>query len=280
MQGKPPFTIRPNSRQEKYLKILIYGVHGAGKTYLAGTSSDVESMQDVIMLSVEGGDLTLDDEIHGFENIDVVQARTFGAITAFQKYLLGHCQIRDNPHEASLERLLASERWLKGDDSIVEPKRYKTVIIDSLSEIDQIHRHKLQGIDDDTSLDVDLGDSSWALFNQNLSKITRFVKIMRDLPINVILTCAASYSQDHLNRMRYQPKLVGQLRTDVQGVVDIVGFLEAGDVDVETGEQPRRLWVMPSSTHDAKCRWSRNKNPFFFQPTLRGILAGIGLAGD
>ena len=277
MEGTPPFLIQENTEDEKFLKCLIYGIHGAGKTYFAGTSSDVESMRDVLLLSVEGGDMTLKDEVHRFGDIDIVQARAFGQISAVQKFLVAHCQVRDSDTPEAKERLLEWERWLKGNPKISSPKRYRTILVDSLSEIDVVHRNKLQGIDEDTPLDVDPGDSSWSLYNRNLSKIIRLVKLLRDLPVHVIITCAAAYKEDHLNRRRYQPKLVGQLSTDVQGVVDVVGYLEAGAVNEETGEQPRRLWVMPGPTHDAKCRWSANKKPFFLNATLKEVLTSVGL---
>lgn len=274
----PPFLIQENISVEKYLNMLVYAVHGAGKTYLSGTSSDVDSMRDVLMCSVEGGDMTLLNDVHRFIDIDIIQARAFGQISAIQKFITAHCELRDRRTDESEEKLLEYERWLKGNPSIETPRHYRTILVDSLSEIDVVHRNKLQGIDEDSSLDTDPGDSSWALYNRNLSKMTRLVKLLRDLPIHVIITCAADYRPDQMNRMRFQPKLVGQLKTDVQGIVDVVGYLEAGAVDEETGEQPRRLWVMPGPTHDAKCRWSANKKPYFVNPTMKEILESVGLA--
>ena len=275
----PPFLLQDNDgdEDEKYLKALVYGAHGVGKTYLSGTAADVPEMRDVLMLSVEGGDMTLkNNPEREFKNITKVQARSFAQIAAFQKFVIAHCAIRDNDDEVSNDKLIRNESWLRGR-VVSKPRRFYTVIIDSLAEVDSVHRNLLQGIIQDTDLEQDPEESSWATYNKNLSKITRFVKQIRDLPINAIFTAPSAFLEDATKRKRWRPKMVGQLATDVQGVVDVVGFLEAGNVNPESGEIPRRLWVMPTSSHDAKCRGSYNKEAYFMDPDMETIMRKVGL---
>ena len=55
----PPFRIRSKEEREKmrYLKVMIYGDYGVGKTWLAGTAVGVPQMQDVLVISAESGEL-------------------------------------------------------------------------------------------------------------------------------------------------------------------------------------------------------------------------------
>ncbi len=47
------------SERAKYLKLLVYGQPGSGKTYLAGTATKVPELSPVLFIDVEGGTKTL-----------------------------------------------------------------------------------------------------------------------------------------------------------------------------------------------------------------------------
>ena len=143
------FRIETVSRRSRYLKLLIYGNYGVGKTTLACTALEVESMKDVLLINAEAGDLSVDD----FEDLDEVTVQTFRQFGRIHEYLKQHCKARD---EGDTEKLLTMERQLKQDESITVPRKYNTVIIDSLTEVEALVFNQLLGITDSTRLDEEV----------------------------------------------------------------------------------------------------------------------------
>ncbi len=270
-----PFKITTPSTRARYLKMLIYGEYGAGKTFLAGTSVEVEEMQDVLLIDAESGDLTLDSDEYDFVDIDHIRVTNFPQVARIHEYLKAHCRYRDDPSKEATERLLVMERILKDDDSIEAPTRYRTVIIDSLTEIDAYSMNRLLGVDENTALDLEVEGAEWAEYKKNMSMMQRVVRGFRDLPMNVIVTCARSYVQDERKRFNYTPRMTGQLSNLVQGFMDVVGYLVIGKG--EDGTLHRRLHVQPIGRYAAKCRFSTFKGNHFDDPTMMDILEAVGL---
>ena len=88
----------------EWLNFLVYGEPGAGKTYLLGTAEDHPDTHPVLILDVDGGVTT----IRKRTGVDVIQVRSIDQIVAIHKEL----------HE--------------------NPGHYKTVGIDSLSELQKL----------------------------------------------------------------------------------------------------------------------------------------------
>ena len=128
---KPPkFRIETVQRRERYLKLLIYGAYGVGKTTLACTSLEVPSMRDVIMVNAEAGDLSVDQS----KNLDAITVKRFTTLGQINEFLKQHCRARDEGDTAFLKK---SEALLKGveESEIKKPRKYRTVFIDSLTEL-------------------------------------------------------------------------------------------------------------------------------------------------
>lgn len=268
----PPFRIRRVSRRERYLKLLIYGNYGTGKTYLAGTASEVPELRDVLMINAEAGDLTLDE----FEHIDEITVQDFKMLARVYEFLKAHCAARD---ANDMDKLEAMHRRFFGEEG--EPRKYRTVIVDSLSEIEQYCLNSLLGIAENTKLDDEVQSAEWAEYKKNNSMILRMVRNFRNLPMNVIFTCAESYTQDETKKMKFTLDLTGKLSKKVQGFMDMVGYLQAGSAVQEEGKPevtiPRRLSVTPTPRFDAKHRYASFKGTHFDNPTIGKILKETGL---
>lgn len=258
----------------------MYGKYGSGKTSLAGSSADVPAMQDVLMIDAESGDLSINDSpiIQNKDRIDVVRATTFKQVARVQEFLKSHCKLRD---EGNLDKLREQEAWLRGCDptEIQTPRQYRTVIIDSLSEVEQYCLYALMGIDstkipDDGDTDV----ARFEEFRKNNQMVQLLVRAFRDLPMNVIMVCSTQYTQDEVKRMHYTPALTGKLSSQVQGFVDVVGFLtvEKG-TDGAKPMEVRRLFVQPIDKFDAKNRFASYKLSHFDNPTMSSIMKAVGL---
>jgi len=266
------FRVESSQRRERYLKMLIYGNFGVGKTYLAGTASRVKDMTDVLMISAEAGTLTLAE----FEGIDEIAVQDFKTLGRINEYLKQHCKARDDNDVDKLRELQAAVTGEEVED-IKEPKRYYTVIMDSLTELEAYCFNQLLGITDTTRLDEDPESAEWSEYKKNHTMMQRVVRAFRDLPMHVIFTASEQYQQDENKRYKFSPDLTGKLSKKIQGFMDMVGYLAVG----KEGEKTiRRLYVSPSPTgkYDAKHRYSAFQHDHFTNPTIGTILKETGLA--
>ncbi len=267
----PAFRIETVQRRERYLKLLIYGNYGVGKTTLACSALTVPSMNNVLMINAEAGDLSVDDE----ENLDAITITDFRSLGRINEFLKQHCRARDG---GEIDKLRAMEAHLRGveESEIETPREYRTVILDSLTELEAYCFEQLLGITDTTRLDEEVQGAEWGEYKKNNTMILRVVRAFRDLPMHVIFTCAEKYNQDETKKFKYTPDMTGKLSKKIQGFMDMVGYYVQGK---DGDEVQRRLYVMPSGTgkYDAKHRYQAFKKDHFVNPTIGSMLKEVGL---
>jgi hypothetical protein len=276
----PVFKIEAVSGKARWFKFLVYAEYGVGKTFLMGTAANVPDMRDVLMISAESGDLTLDDPSrqHSFHLIDVVKVTNYSTVGRVFDFLKQHCFLRDQGDEEKLIEL--QKRFFA--DTVPDPERirlYRTCLIDSLTETEQYCMYQLTGVSDATRMDEETQGAEWAEYKRQHGMIQRMVRQFRDLPMHVIMSCARTYVQNDVKKMIYQPAMTGKLASQVQGFMDMVGYLTVvpGATGDETKAPPRRLFVQPGSNYSAKCRFSAFKGNYFDNPTIEGILQKVGM---
>lgn len=267
----PPFQIMSMEERNlnRYLKMLIYGEYGIGKTTLAASCAQVPQMQDAILLNIESGDLSISEQ----EGLDVATVKDYRSAARVLDYLKVHCVARDNDDEDKLREYEAQLRpgiTFEGRNA----RRYRTCIIDSLTELDSLSMQRIQGITDSMPLDQDVDPAQWGEYRQNFNLMQRLIRTYRDLPMNVIFICGASYTQDEQKRFNYVPMMTGKLSNQVQGFVDVVGYMR---MDQANEKMVRRMFVQPVGRFAAKCRFAAYKKPYFDDPTIGGILQSVGL---
>tara|TARA_Y100000310_G_C20582314_1_gene763634 strand:+ start:306 stop:1223 length:918 start_codon:yes stop_codon:yes gene_type:complete len=267
----PPFRIETPQKTARHLKLLVYGNYGVGKTTLAATATKVKSMNDVLMVSAEAGDLSLEE----FQGLDVVTIQEFKTFAKVHEFLKQHCKARD---EGNIEFLRNSEAFMKGVkvSEIKKPKQYNTCIIDTLTEVEAYCFNQLLGITDTTSLAEEVDTAEWGEYKRNTLMIMRVIRAFRDLPMHVIFTCAEKWEQDENKKKFFAPAMTGQLSKKIQGAMDMVGYLVVGRED---GKRAWVLYVNPSSAakYDAKHRYASFKEDSFKNPTIGKILSEVGL---
>lgn len=178
--------------QIEYLNLLVFGEPGAGKTYLAGTAQDHPKTSPVLVLDVEGGTTTLRQR----PDIDVVQVRSIEQIIEVHNKLV-----------------------TKNDGY------YKTVVIDSLTELQKLDLSDIMKelVQRRPDRDPDVPDvREWGKTGVHMRKIVRH---FRDLPMNTILTALVDPYKDSTGSVVFYPNLPGKMRTELAGFFDVVGYL-------------------------------------------------------
>lgn len=279
---QPHFTIVPFKKllAHHFLKLIVYGKYGAGKTTFAGSAVDVPEMRDVIMISAEAGETSLDDSpvVKDSEFLDVIRINKFSQLSYIRDFLEAHIIFRDNENEEKLRALQQRVFGAGTEAGEGRLRKYKTVIIDSLSEIDAYCMAALLGIHEGFSWNADMPAAEFKEYKQNFNKMQMLIRGFRDLKMNVLFTCAAVYDKDEMQKMHFMPNLTGKLSNVVQGFFDVVGFLDTGSA-TEDKDAPRRLWLQPvGGRFDAKTRLAGYKKSFLDNPTMSSLYQAAQLA--
>lgn len=278
-----PFQIQTMHTRVRWLKMLIYGKHGAGKTELAASAVDVEQMRDVLFISAESGDSTIDDNdrITNPDKVFTININTFKQAAFIQDFLVAYCKARDRDDVKAMKQLFCQvtgyDPKTLADEDV---PRFRTVIVDSLTEIEVYCIYGLLSIDINKVVSEEIEVAGWPEFRKNNEMVKLLVRAFRDLPMHVILVCAEQYTQDEQKKFHYSPQLTGKLSAQVQGFVDIVGWITVGASTAESPEAPRRVYIQPISggpKFDAKNRRSVYKQAYFENPNMRSIMKSIGL---
>lgn len=211
-----------------WMKLMVYGDPGVGKTLLASTSWDVEQMRPVLDINIEGGTMTFREK---YPEIDVVTPRDS---------LDGSGQIKRTG-------------WRRLQDlyeSLRKENPYRTIIIDNLSETQKMSMANVmrETVMKDSERDPDVpAQRDWGKSGE---QIRRFVRAFRDLDCHVIYTAWAARKQDQTTgQITIEPSLPGKLAAEVPGYLDIVLYMYSREEKDPAGGEARmmrRLLSQPS----------------------------------
>jgi hypothetical protein len=259
-------------RKVRYAKVLVYADYGVGKTTLASTADDVPEMQDVLAIDAEAGDASFSDR----PNIDTIRVTSFAQVARVQEFLRLHCLNRDRDTPEAIEELIKLETRFRDDPTyeVTEKnvRRYRSVIIDSLSEVQKYCMYQLLGITvGGARLDSETPETSFTEWGKQLEMIRLLVRTFRDLPMHVVFVCSEQVAEDEKKRRIRRPNLSGKLAGEVQGFLDTVGYMVL--FKGEDGEYKRRLYITPGQTFQAKHRLPGNTVAYIEDPTMAKLLA-------
>lgn len=273
---KPTFQMTGISTESPYLKMLVYGQPGAGKTLLTGSSIDIPSMKDVFLINAEGGDMTLRDTdiIEHTEDFDwsVANVQSMSDVQNIIKVVTAHARARAEKDWDKVKKINADMGIPEDVD-----KKFRTIIIDSLTEIEQYNFEKLLGQEANRAsgtLNFDSKTAEFKEYKQNHAIINLFTRHFRDLPCHLLVICGEVYAENDDKMQKFGPKLTGKLVTSLPAYFDVVGRLEATENRAEK-RLDRKLHVQPSNRWYAKNRRSCFKEPMMLNPTMRTIMENL-----
>ena len=219
---KRPDIYKPKVSDYK-IKMLLYGDPGVGKTTLAATAKDHPLTKEVLFLNVEGGLLSVSEDAP--DTIDLKDWKQMDEIFW----------------------------WLASGDH-----NYKTVVIDSLSELRQLNLDDVvsSALSKPNNKRADMDDVFLDDYGTSNSQMKRIVRQFRDLPMHVIFTCLADRTQDKEKNEQVHPALPPKMRLSVLGYMDIVGYMYTKAEKLEDGSEVTRriLLTQPYDKWTAKDR--------------------------
>lgn len=172
-----------------YLRALIFGPFGSGKTHFLGTAQLDERTYPALYMNFDGGDSTL----AGLD-VDEVVVRTW-----------------DDFNEIYAE-------LAKGTD-------YKTLLLDSLSET---HIFALMEILAEVSNTRDPDKLEIQDYGKASIQMRRLIRAFRDLPYHFIATSQDKTDKEARVGNVKKPALAGQMADEAPGLFDVCGYLAIG----------------------------------------------------
>lgn len=158
---------------------------------------------------------------------------------------------------------------------IPNPKQFKTVITDSLTEAQKYCMYQILGIDPTThKIDQEPDSAEWKDWGSSREMIQMLVRRFRDLDIHAIFVAGVDETEDAKKRKYFTPMLPGKLAKDVQGLVDIVGYIMKQPL--EGGKVVRKLYLeggnYGGTNLAAKHRFGEKlKGQFVEDPTMQKL---------
>lgn len=240
-----PRTLRPKAKaleivrpdyNLKYLRFLVYGETGVGKTVLAASAADVSDLAPILFCDCDLGTMSIADR-----DIHVVSVKDMNDLLNVNRY------IRANPGE------------------------YSTVIVDGLTALYYtILRDRLRTpgrSDKEDPYVPSLRDYLHGTFRLRL-----LLQAYKTAPINVIMTALVDEKIDEFTSARsIRPALSNKLAQEIGADFDIVGYLS---VKIKQHKPTRLLQLEPFGNRGAKNR-STHKLPAVLEaPTMAKIYRG------
>lgn len=220
---------------KRYINSLIYAESGTGKTVLCGSAHVVPEMAPVLLIDIEGGTLSLEDF---YPDVHVVRVESWSQL------------------QKVYDKLYSGESG------------YHTVVVDSLTEAQKFSMQEImrKSRKEDPTIDPDVPRMrDWG---KNIEQIRRFVRGMRDLPMNVIFTAlAAQDKDDSTGKLQVRPSFNGKVGGEIPAFMDTVFYMYIKEFN---GQQQRLLLTKKTDRYLAKDR-SNKLPPIIEDPTMETI---------
>jgi phage nucleotide-binding protein len=181
---------------EQKIKAVIYGLSGAGKTTLADSLKDFNTL----IISAESGLMSIAGS--GIDFVDITKDDNGNLL----------------PKENRIDRLMEVYKFA---NSLEAKKKYNLLFIDSLTEISQCLYDRLKKEFPDRK-------DSLVLYGELGQKTRDMIKAFRDLgDYHVVFTCLSVIDKDETGKRFAAFDLIGSISNKLAGFFDLVLYLRA-----------------------------------------------------
>jgi phage nucleotide-binding protein len=204
--------------KSKYLKILLYGRPGVGKTVFCATAPNP------LLIDVEKGAFSINNHPH-----------------------LRHAKALEFKSIFQVEQLI---KYLAADAP--QLREFQTIVVDSFSELQKRDLDEIVAAEAAKDAQRNKYLPIGADYNVNTEHMRQIASALRDLDRNIIVTCHVKEEKDeNTGRMLVRPNLTPKLAGTLAGIFDVVAYMES----TNSGESTvRTLQVHPTATVTAKTR--------------------------
>lgn len=186
---KPTTVTKPE--EALYLKALIYGQPGTGKTTLLGSANECTQTNPILILDFEGGISSL----VGLD-VDIIKIRSWKDFDDVYQYLK--------------------------NDGV---KEYKSIGIDSITECQIYSLTQILKEAESTRTTKTRGFLQLQDYSKSQIEMRSLVRGFRDLPFHIFFTALMKDEIDPIEGKMRQPNLVGQFCDEIVGLVDVCAYL-------------------------------------------------------
>ena len=249
-----------------YLKLLMYGAPGSGKTWTSATAAECPEAGPALMLSASGNP----QSVRPMKiKPDIIELEKLTDLNEPYDFLVGGQQ-PDHPFCKAFE---------------LNPP-YKTIIVDGISEV---QRFSVRTVTGGANSFFEPGNIPPKMERQHhgavLGQMLNFANLYFGLDMNVIMTCLEWSRQDGINGpINYSPLLWGQSVDQVPGFALMVGRImrakaipaawKALDQRLAGPEVISVLFTVEGERYYAKDQYNTG-TLFFINPTIGDVLDAI-----
>jgi hypothetical protein len=218
--------IKKASDIERYIKALVYGDPGIGKTTFAATGEGHPQLERTLFINIEGGMLSI--------------AGTSAEATE---------QLRDvdSVEEVFWGLAQKKEGW----------EHFQTVVIDSGTELQTMDLEGIVAEARKKNKKRSLDDIYLEDYGKSTARLKRVFRQFRDLPMHVIVTCLTkrvmppNAQKTNAQPRAIMPSLTEKLAMSLMGYMDFVWYMYIGE------EGKREILTRDKGPYKAKTRGAR-----------------------
>lgn len=215
---------------------IIYGEAGSGKTPLCGTLEETPQTSPCLFVDVDRGAMS----------VNVKVKPTIVVVNEWSKMQVIYTFLRKAAVEGSAEGWGNLAEFLtKETGGVVPVKEYKSVVVDSGTELEYVCRQVVMKEEIAKKPEHDLEAPEQRDYLKTGERMKRLVRAFRDLPIAFVMVAGVrDLKDDRDGSLRHFPAFQPQLSKDLIRMVDLIMYM--GVIVEKSGESTK--WVRTLQT--------------------------------